>query len=91
VGDRLPSLALNTTMRGCEIRGLRWADVDLDDNTLTIRKSKTDAGLRVIPVTDAAVDVLLRLRKRSEMFGLSKLPIIFLRALSRWADSTGEK
>ena len=62
-------LALNTTMRGCEIRGLRWADVDLDANTLTIRKSKTDAGLRVIPLTDAAVDVLLRLRKRSEMFG----------------------
>ena len=62
-------LALNSTMRGCEIRGLRWADVDLDANTLTIRKSKTDAGLRVIPLTDAAVDVLLRLRRRSEMFG----------------------
>jgi integrase len=55
-------LALNTTMRGCEIRGLRWADVDLDANTLTIRKSKTDAGLRVIPLTDAAVHVLQRLR-----------------------------
>jgi integrase len=39
-------LALNTTMRGCEIRGLRWADMDLDANTLTIRKSETDAGLR---------------------------------------------
>ena len=43
-------LALNTTMRGCEIKGLRWRDVDLMEKTLTIRKSKTEAGERVIPL-----------------------------------------
>ncbi len=62
-------LALNTTMRGCEIRALRWADVDLNANTLTIRKSKTQAGVRLIPLTHDASEVLLRLRTRSEMFG----------------------
>src|SRR5690242_13722136 len=48
------ALALNTTMRGCEIRQLRWQDVDLMEKTLAIRKSKTEAGERVIPLnTDA--------------------------------------
>ena len=29
-------LALNTTMRGCEIKGLRWRDVDMMGRTVTI-------------------------------------------------------
>ena len=39
-------LALNTTMRACEIRGLRWRDVGLMERVLTVRRSttKTDAG-----------------------------------------------
>ncbi len=39
-------LALNTTMRACEIRGLRWRDVDLMEHTLIVRHSKTEAGER---------------------------------------------
>ena len=42
-------LALNTTMRGCEIKELRWRDVDMIGRSLTVRKSKTEAGERVIP------------------------------------------
>ena len=37
-------LCLNTTARGCELKGLQWCDVDLFTRTLTIRKSKTAAG-----------------------------------------------
>lgn len=62
-------LALNTTMRGCEIKGLRWSDVDLLNDTLAIRKSKTDAGVRVIPLTPDAFEVLVKLRQRAELFG----------------------
>ena len=62
-------LALNTTMRGCEIRGLRWGDIDLLNDTLAIRKSKTQAGKRVIPLAPAATEVLVQLRARAEMFG----------------------
>ncbi len=62
-------LALNTTMRGCEIRGLRWSDIDLLADTLAIRKSKTEAGVRIIPLTPAAFEVLVQLRTRAEMFG----------------------
>lgn len=62
-------LCLNTTARGCELKGLQWADVDLFDRTVTVRKSKTDAGVRAIPLTDVACAALARLRARAESFG----------------------
>ena len=62
-------LTLNTTMRGCELRGLRWLDIDLIERTLTIPKSKTPAGERVTPLTEEAYQTLLKLRRRAEMFG----------------------
>jgi integrase len=43
-------IALNTTMCGCEIKQLRWHDIDFIGKTLTICKSKTDSGERVIPL-----------------------------------------
>lgn len=62
-------LCLNTTARGCELKSLQWSDVDLFAKTLTIRKSKTDAGVRIVPLTDVAVSALGRLRRRAEAFG----------------------
>lgn len=62
-------LCLNTTARGCELKGLQWLDVDLFGKTLTIRKSKTAAGERVVPLTDVAISALGRLRRRAEGFG----------------------
>lgn len=62
-------LCLNTTARGCELKGLQWSDVDLFARTLTIRKSKTAAGERVVPLTGVAVSALARLRGRAEGFG----------------------
>ena len=62
-------LCLNTTSRGCELKGLQWSDVDLFDRTVTIRKSKTAAGVRAIPLTDVACTALARLRTRAESFG----------------------
>jgi len=55
-------LALNTTMRGCELKGLRWRDVDFIERTITIRRSKTAAGERVIPLNANAWGVVLSLR-----------------------------
>jgi integrase len=43
-------LALNTTMRACEIKTLRWCDVDFLAKTIIIRKSKTSGG----PADDTA-------------------------------------
>jgi integrase len=62
-------LALNTTMRGCELKGLLWQDVSFSERALTIRKSKTEAGERIIPLTDEALSVLSEIHKRALLFG----------------------
>ncbi len=62
-------LCLNTTARGCELKGLTWGDVDLFAKTLTICKSKTAAGERIVPLTTVASSALARLRTRAESFG----------------------
>ncbi len=62
-------LALNTTMRGCEIKALRWCDVDLIDRTITVRRSKTEAGERVIPLNADAYCAVLSLYRRSKKLG----------------------
>ncbi len=64
-------LALNTTMRACELRGLRRKDVDLFERKLTIRRetTKTDAGTRVIPLNRDALLALSELMAKAELLG----------------------
>lgn len=59
-------LALNTTMRGCELKALRWKDVDLFQQTLTVGRSKTEAGHRRLPLNRDAITALAEMRERSE-------------------------
>ena len=56
-------------MRGCEIKGLRWRDVDMIGRALTVQRSKTEAGERVIPLNADAWDVILALYRRSQELG----------------------
>lgn len=37
-------LGLNTTARGCELKGLQWSDIDLFQRTITIRKNEDGGG-----------------------------------------------
>ena len=64
-------LAANTTARGCEIRGLRLGDVDLEARTMTIRRTstKTDAGCRLVPLNTDAAWALARLMERASLLG----------------------
>jgi integrase len=62
-------LALNTTMRACEIKALRWYDVDFLARTVTIRKSKTEAGQRVIPLNEDALSAMRELYRRASAIG----------------------
>lgn len=70
-------LALNTTMRGCELRGLRWHNVDLFERVLRIRRetTKTDAGDRVIPLNRDALQALVELRERGQARHLGAGPL----------------
>jgi integrase len=61
------TLALNTTMRAGEIRNVRWRDVDVINKVLTVRRSKTEAGKRVIPLNTDAWAAVLELRFRSKL------------------------
>jgi integrase len=73
------TLALNTTMRAGEIRGLQWRDVDLIEHTLMVRRSKTEAGERVLPLNADAWTVILELRERSKLlFGVEPDPSWYL-------------
>jgi integrase len=67
--SRAAVLALNTTMRGSEIKGLRWRDVDLLEKTVTVGKSKTEAGERVIPLNEIALRVVLAQREQAKEMG----------------------
>jgi len=51
------------------LKGLKWNDVDLFSRTLTVRKSKTLVGERLIPLTDVAIGTFVALRRRAERFG----------------------
>jgi integrase len=44
IGRLAVTVALNTTMRACEIRGLKWRDIDLMDRALTVSRSKDRRG-----------------------------------------------
>jgi integrase len=62
------SLALCTTMRGCEIKRLQWRDIDFLGRTVLVRTSKTEAGQRLIPMNVEAHDIVMRLRERAKAF-----------------------
>jgi hypothetical protein len=71
--------SLNTTMRGCELRALSWRYVDFLERTVTVRRSKTEAGKRLIPLNPDAWDAILELRERSKrLFGDSLQPDWYL-------------
>jgi hypothetical protein len=62
-------LAVSTTCRGVEIKNLRWQDVDLFGRVATIRRSKTAAGHRNIPLNGDAMAALARLLERAQALG----------------------
>ncbi len=62
-------IAVNTTCRKVELLTLRWSDVDLFTRALSIERSKTEAGHRLIPLNDEAMAAFARLRKRAALAG----------------------
>lgn len=65
-------VAASTTMRGCEIKGLRIGDVDLVEREVTIGRSKTNAGLRRLPLNGGALWGFARLLERANALGATK-------------------
>jgi integrase len=63
--------AANTTMRGCELKGLRIRDIDLEKGCIYIQRAstKTDSGARPIPLNQTAAWAFARLVERAELLG----------------------
>jgi integrase len=62
------SIALCTTMRGCEIKRLQWRHVDSLKKSILVEASKTDAGQRLIPMNVEMEQIFIRLRRRAKTF-----------------------
>ena len=58
-------LTLNTTMRSCELKSLRWRNINFAERLLRLEYSKTPTGLRTIPLNEPAYQALLELQKRA--------------------------
>ena len=55
------TLALNTALRKNEIRTLRWSQIDFEKRTVTVGRTKTQAGTgRLIPLNQPAFDGLVK-------------------------------
>jgi integrase len=66
-------LALTYGLRLGELLDLRWSDVDLKGGELTVRRSKTRAGVRTLPLTSEAKRVLKEHRKAVTVTGLRSI------------------
>jgi integrase len=66
-------VAANTTMRGCELKGLKLGAVDLEKGCVYIRRAatKTDSGARPIPLNPTAAWAFARLIERAQLLGAS--------------------
>ena len=62
-------LAFNTTMRSGELKKLRWRDVDFAHRAITVRRSKTEAGRRSIPLNANAAEAILGQHHRASLVG----------------------
>lgn len=59
-------LTVNGSLRPVELRRLLWRDLDPVNRTLTVRRSKTEAGTRVIPLNDEAWAGIAALKKSAD-------------------------
>ena len=55
-------ISLYCGLRQSEVLNLTWGDIDFENACLTVKKSKTNAGIRQIPIIKEAIDSL-KIRK----------------------------
>jgi integrase len=62
-------LTANTSMRPVEIKRLKWQDLDPVNRLLTVRRSKTEAGTRTIPLNEEAWSAIAAMKERADALG----------------------
>jgi integrase len=59
----------NASMRPKELKRLLWSDLDPFNRIVTVRRSKTEAGSRVIPLNEEAWSAIAALKQRADAVG----------------------
>lgn len=77
-------------LRNGEACALNWQDVNLAGGTLTIRDSKTDAGVRSVDLPDALRELLIEHKQRARRAGRTD-PVLVNRAGGRQTVSNVER
>ena len=62
-------LTANSTMRPIELKGLLWKDIDPFLKLVKVRRSKTEAGVRVIPLNVEAWSAIETIKTRADVLG----------------------
>jgi integrase len=62
-------LAVSTSCRSVELKNARWRDFDVFIRTMDVKRSKTEAGHRAIPLNGDAMAALARLKERAQIEG----------------------
>lgn len=70
--DIAATLSFYCGLRACEIKGLRWQDIDLRNRLLHVRRSKTPAGWRSPTLNATCLDVLQRLHDDAARLGFTE-------------------
>lgn len=59
-----------TGLRPCEIYHIKYTDIDFAKNLIYIKKSKTDNGIRVVPIPQYVVDLILEDKRKLNEKGI---------------------
>jgi len=62
---------VTTGLRPCELYHIKYEDIDFDKKILHINKSKTDNGIRIIPLPDYTINLIIENRDRLLVQGLN--------------------
>ena len=62
-------LTANTSMRPIELKQLLWQDLDPVNRIVTVRRSKTEAGTRAIPLNDEAWSAIAAMKQHADALG----------------------
>jgi integrase len=62
-------LTANASLRPKELKRLLWSDLDPFGRIITVRKSKSDAGVRSIPLNDEAWSAIAAIKQRADALG----------------------
>ncbi len=63
-------LTANTSMRPKELKRLVWGDVDPFNRLVTVRRSKSEAGSRIIPLNEEGWAALAAKKQRADALGI---------------------